>query len=378
MAESSVQTGLEGVVAAPSSICYIDGQQGILSYRGYDIRDLAEHATYEEAAHLLLMGELPDRDELDAFRGELARRRAVPGEVFDVLGRLPREAEPMELLRTGVSVLAMYDPLSGQTTHEAALEQALNLVAQVPTLVAGIDRIRRGESPLPADPSPSVARSFLAMLKGHQPTDLETQTMDVALTLHADHEFNASTFAARVTAATLSDVYSAVTAAIGALKGPLHGGANQRVMEMLLEIGDVEKAETWVREKLSRKEKIMGIGHRVYKTYDPRARFLKELSRRLAEESGEDRWYRISEVIERVVLEELGEKALYPNVDFFSGTCYHVMGIAADLFTPIFAMSRISGWTAHVLEQYGNNRLIRPRAEYVGPAPRPFVPLDQR
>ncbi|BAS26968.1 citrate synthase [Limnochorda pilosa] len=378
MADSTVQAGLEGVVAAASSICTIDGQQGILSYRGYDIRDLAEHATYEEVAHLLLMGELPDRDELDAFSEELARRRAVPDAVFEMLAHLPREAEPMELLRTGVSALAMYDPLSGQVTHEAAIEQALNLVAQLPTLVAGIHWIRQGKTPPAVDRSRSVATSFLAMLKGHAPTSLEARTLDVALTLHADHEFNASTFAARVTAATLSDMYSAVTSAIGALKGPLHGGANQRVMEMLQTVGDPEKAEAWVRAKLERKEKIMGIGHRVYKTYDPRARFLKEMSRQLAEESGEDRWYRISDVVERVVIEELGEKALYPNVDFFSGTCYYVMGIPTDLFTPIFAMSRISGWAAHIVEQYDNNRLIRPRAEYIGPAPRTLVPIDQR
>lgn len=378
MAQSAIQAGLDGVVAAPSAICFIDGQQGLLSYRGYDIRDLADQATYEEVAYLLLMGELPTQEQLAGFQAELARRRPVPGDVFALLAGLPQQAEPMELLRTGVSALAMYDPLAGQTNREAALEQATNLIAQVPTLVAGIARLRQGKEPIPADSDPSVARSFLTMLKGQPPTELEARTLDIALTLHADHEFNASTFAARVTAATLSDMYSAIAAAIGALKGPLHGGANQRVMEMLMTIGEPEKAEGWVREKLARKEKIMGIGHRVYKTYDPRARFLKEMAQRLAAESGEDRWYQISTEIERVVLEELGEKALYPNVDFFSGICYHVMGIPVDLFTPIFAMSRVSGWTAHVVEQYGNNRLIRPRAEYTGPSLRPFVPMDQR
>ncbi|MBO2520061.1 MAG: citrate synthase [Firmicutes bacterium] len=378
MAQSAVQTGLQGVVAAPSAICYIDGEQGILSYRGYDIRDLAAQATYEEVAYLLLMGELPTQQELERFQGELVRRRPVPEAVWNVLAAVAQHDEPMAVLRTGVSVLGQYDPLAGQTSREAALEQALNLIAQVPTLVAGIARLRRGQEPLPADEAPSVARSFLTMLKGEPPSDLQARALDIALTLHADHEFNASTFAARVTAATLSDMYSAITAAVGALKGPLHGGANQRAMEMLMTIGEPEKAEGWVREKLARKEKIMGIGHRVYKTYDPRARFLKEMAERLSAEVGEDRWYRIATEVERVVLEVLGEKALYPNVDFFSGICYHVMGIPTELFTPIFAMSRVSGWTAHVVEQYENNRLIRPRAEYTGPTLRPFIPLGQR
>ncbi|HEY8532148.1 MAG TPA: citrate/2-methylcitrate synthase [Limnochorda sp.] len=378
MAQSAVQAGLEGVVAAPSAICFIDGQQGLLAYRGYDIRDLADQATYEEVAYLLLMGELPTQAELRSFQAELVRRRPVPAAVFDLLAALPAQAEPMALLRTGVSALGMYDPLAGQTSRDAALEQAVNLIAQVPTLVAGIARLRQGQKPRPADSDPSVARSFLTMLKGEPPTEVQGRTLDIALILHADHEFNASTFAARVTAATLADMYSAVTSAIGALKGPIHGGANEQVMEMLMAIGEPEKAEGWVREKLARREKIMGIGHRVYKTYDPRARFLKEMARRLSEELGEDRWYRISLEIERVVLEELGDKALYPNVDFFSGVCYHLLGIPVDLFTPIFAMSRISGWTAHVVEQYENNRLIRPRAEYTGPGLRPFVPIDQR
>ncbi|PZN09058.1 citrate synthase [Thermaerobacter composti] len=367
--------GLEDVVAGTSEICFIDGKEGRLLYRGYDVRDLAEHATFEEVVYLLWHGRLPNRAELDAFVQQLRSQQALPGQVLELIRHIPPATHPMAALRTAVSFLGTLDPEQDDQSREANLRRATRLVAQFPTLVAAIERVRQGKEPVAPRRDLSLAANFLYMLRGEEPSPLHAEVMNVALVLHADHELNASTFAARVVAATLSDMYSAITAALGALKGPLHGGANEQVMRTLLEIGSPERAEAWVKQALAQRRRIMGFGHRVYKTEDPRATILRRLSRKVAEAAGELRWFEISQAVERAVA---AEKGLHPNVDFYSASTYYVMGIPFELYTPIFAVSRISGWTAHVLEQYANNRLIRPRAEYTGPTHRPWVPLERR
>ncbi|EKP95814.1 MULTISPECIES: citrate synthase [Thermaerobacter] len=367
--------GLEDVVAGTSEICFIDGKEGRLLYRGYDVRDLAEHASFEEVVYLLWHGRLPNRAQLDAFVQQLRSVQALPGQVLDLIQRIPPATHPMAALRTAVSYLGTLDPDQEDQSQEANLRRATRLVAQFPTLVAAIERVRQGKEPVAPRRDLPLAANFLYMLRGEEPSPLHAEVMNVALVLHADHELNASTFAARVVAATLSDMYSAITAAVGALKGPLHGGANEQVMRTLLAIGSPDKAEAWVKEALAAKKRIMGFGHRVYKTEDPRATILRRLSRKVAEAAGDTRWFEISQAVEKVVA---AEKGLYPNVDFYSASTYYVMGIPFELYTPIFAVSRISGWTAHVLEQFANNRLIRPRAEYTGPTRREWVPLDQR
>ncbi|QBS38063.1 citrate synthase [Thermaerobacter sp. FW80] len=367
--------GLEDVVAGTSEICFIDGKEGRLLYRGYDVRDLAEHATFEEVVYLLWHGRLPNRAELDAFVQQLRSQQALPGQVLELIRHIPPATHPMAALRTAVSFLGTLDPEQDDQSREANLRRATRLVAQFPTLVAAIERVRQGKEPVAPRRDLSLAANFLYMLRGEEPSPLHAEVMNVALVLHADHELNASTFAARVVAATLSDMYSAITAALGALKGPLHGGANEQVMRTLLEIGSPERAEAWVKHALAQRRRIMGFGHRVYKTEDPRATILRRLSRKVAEAAGELRWFEISQAVERAVA---AEKGLHPNVDFYSASTYYVMGIPFELYTPIFAVSRISGWTAHVLEQYANKRLIRPRAEYTGPTHRPWVPLERR
>ena len=367
--------GLEDVVAGTSEICFIDGREGRLLYRGYDIRDLADHASFEEVAYLLWHGDLPTRTQLQELLRQIRSAQALPGQVLELIERIPPATHPMAALRTLVSYLGTLDPDQDDASQAANLRRATRLLAQLPTLVAAIQRVRQGKEPVPPRRDLSLAANFLYMLRGEEPSPLHAEVMNVALVLHADHELNASTFAARVTAATLADMYSAITAAIGALKGPLHGGANEQVMRMLLEIGSPERAEDYVRQALARKQRIMGFGHRVYKTGDPRATILRRLSRKVADAAGDTRWLEISEAVEKVVL---AEKGLYPNVDFFSASTYYVMGIPMELFTPIFPVSRVSGWTAHVLEQYANNRLIRPRAEYVGLTHREWVPIDRR
>ncbi|HEX8686700.1 MAG TPA: citrate synthase [Pyrinomonadaceae bacterium] len=367
--------GLEGVVAAESSIGDVDGINGVLIYQGLNIHDLAEHSTFEETVFLLWHGRLPKRGELDALRGELAANQRLPGEVLELLRRLPRDAEPMDALRTAVSALAFYDEGSRDLSREGALRTATKLTAQLPVLVATFARLREGSEPVEPKEGLGVAANFLYMLKGEEASERDARVFDVCLILHADHELNASTFTARVVAGTLADMYGAVTAAIAALSGPLHGGANTNVMKMLLEIGSPERAEGWLREALASKKKIMGFGHRVYKTEDPRSVWLRRFSREMGEARGETRWY---EILERLRELMFAEKKLYPNVDYYSGSAYHLMGIPLDLFTPIFAVSRVSGWTGHILEQYANNRLIRPRAEYVGPRGVPYVPIDER
>ena len=370
--------GLEDTVATSSAICYIDGDRGVLAYCGYDIHTLAEHATFEEVCYLLWHRRLPTRAELGDLRSQLAAARALPEPIVRLIRMLPA-GDSMDALRTLTSALAHYDPDATDHSPQANARKAVRLTAQLGTLVATLGRINAGGGPIQPDPVLSHAANFLYVLTGDRPNRLATRAFDVALVLHADHELNASTFAARVAAATLTDLHSTIVGAIGALKGPLHGGANADVMRLLLEIGPTagpERAEDAVRAKLARKEKIPGFGHRVYHTEDPRATHLREMSRELGLRAGQPAWFEMSRRIEALVKHE---KKLDPNVDFYSASTYYCLGIPVDLFTPIFAVSRISGWTAHVLEQYANNRLIRPRAEYIGPEyPQPYVPVERR
>jgi citrate synthase len=373
---STFKEGLQDIVAATSSICFIDGDKGILSYRGIDIHDLAEKSTFEEVCYLLWFGKLPRQSELNQLAKDLAKNRAVPSEVFALMKSFPKDANPMDVMRTAVSALALYDPDRQASNAEANLRKAYRLTGQIAGIVAATERIRQGQDPVAPDPALKHAANFIYMLTGMTPSATAEKAMDVALMLHADHELNASTFAGRVTAATLSDVHSAVTSAIGALKGPLHGGANIDVMRMLLEIGEVNKVEAWLKDALASKKKISGFGHRVYHTEDPRATHLRTMSKELCESSGNGKWFAMSRLIEDTMKRE---KNINANVDFYSATVYYTLGIAVDLFTPIFAVSRISGWTAHILEQLGNNRLIRPRAEYLGPQyPAPYIPMTER
>ncbi len=367
--------GLEGIVAARTAMSDVNGRTGKLLYRGFDIAELAEKSTFEETCHLLYKGVLPNPAELEQLKKDLGDQRHLPPKVLSMLQGLSPKANPMDLLRTGVSALAHFDPDVEDMSPEANIRKALRLVAQTTTLVAAIGRLHRGLEPIEPDPALSVAADFLRMWSGETPDETAGKVFDVALILHADHGMNASTFTARVIASTLSDMHSAVVGAIGALKGPLHGGANAAVMEMLEEIGDVDKADEWVRDALANKKRVMGFGHRVYKVYDPRATVLKKFSKDLGVRAGETKWYDMSEKVEKVVLEV---KKLNPNVDFYSASTYHVLGLERFIFTPIFALSRMAGWTAHILEQYENNRLMRPESEYVGPANVVYTPLDQR
>jgi len=367
--------GLEGVVAGESEICFIDGYAGILSYRGYNIHTLADHATFEEVIYLLWNGRLPRRAELDQLKSDLVANRPIPKPVVDFLGSHGK-AEPMDVLRTAVSMLGLYDPLERDQSPEANRRKAVKLMSQTPTIVSTFDRLRNGRPVIEGDAKLGFAANFLYTLTGKRPDELMERAFDVALILHADHELNASTFAARVTAATLSDIYSAITSAIGALKGPLHGGANQDVIQMLLEAKTPDNAVAHVKQMLAQKKKIPGFGHRVYRTEDPRATHLRALSEELGKRTGHTELYQMSRLVEETIKQE---KHLNANVDFYSASTYYSLGIPPDLFTPIFAISRMSGWTAHVLEQYHNNRLIRPRAEYKGnPDGMPWVPLEQR
>ena len=368
--------GLQDVIANSSSICFIDGGRGILSYRGIDIHQLAQQSTFEETAYLLWHGTLPAAGELESFSRELAAASRLPAPVIDFLKALPEGASPMEVLRTAVSLLALYDEDGKAVTREADLRKSFALTAQIAALVATFDRIRKGRDLVAADPTLSHAANFLWMLNGTKPSETAAKALDVALILHADHELNASTFAARVIAATLSDMHSAITGAIGALKGPLHGGANEAVMAMLYRVeASGEDPVEHVRGMLDAREKVSGFGHRVYTTEDPRATHLRRMSEQLGRDA-DPKWYTMSRAIELFVKDQ---KMLNANVDFYSASTYTTLGIDMDLFTPIFAVSRIAGWCAHVLEQHSDNRLIRPRADYTGPAyPAPYVPLSQR
>jgi citrate synthase len=375
MPSTGAKAGLEDVVAGDSEICFIDGREGRLVYRGYDIHDLVAHASFEEVCYLLWHGKLPNAAELSQLDETLRRERAVPEEVLDEIETAPREAHPMATLRTAVSLLGLYDPQAEGMDDAGNVARAMRLTARMATLVAAIGRVHRGEKPVPPDPSLDHAANFLYMLWGRRPDELSAKVFQTALILHADHELNASTFAARVTAATLSDMYSSVTSAVGALKGPLHGGANEQVMRMLIEIGSPDRARAYVLQALGEHRKIMGFGHRVYRTEDPRATILKDLSRQLGERAGQPQWFEISQVVAQTVYEE---KKLYPNVDFYSASTYYSMGLPIELYTPIFAVSRVSGWTAHILEQYRHNRIIRPRAEYIGPERLTYTPIAAR
>jgi citrate synthase len=376
---TATKAGLEDTVATSSAICYLDGDRGVLAYCGYDIHDLAAHATFEEVIYLLRNRRLPTRAELGDLQSALAAARPLPEPILRLMRTLPSD-HPMDALRTLTSALAHYDPDADDNSPQANDRKAIRLTAQIGSIVATLGRLNAGAGPVQPDPVLSHAANFLYMLTGERPSGLATRAFDVALILHADHELNASTFAARVAAATLTDIHSTIVAAIGTLKGPLHGGANADVMQMLLEIGldsPIGKAEETVRGRLARKEKIPGFGHRVYKTAeDPRATHLRQMSRDLGQRGGEPGWYQMSERIEALMK---AEKHLLPNVDFYSASTYHALRIDRNLYTPIFAVSRIAGWAAHVLEQYANNRLIRPRADYIGPEyPQRYIPVESR
>jgi len=374
--ESTAATaGLRGVVAAQSAIGDVNGEQGVLIYQGYDIHDLAEHSTFEEVIFLLWNGALPIQTELDEHTARIRRNYEAPKEVIDLMKQYPKESDPMDVLRTAVSSLDLYDRKGQGTDRGSAVGAAVRITARTGTLAAAWDRIRNGNDVVAPDPNLSIAENFLYMLRGEKPEAEEARMFDIALILHADHELNASTFTTRVVAGTLADMYGAVTAGIAALAGPLHGGANTAVMKMLLEIDDPAKIDDYVQNALANKKKIMGIGHAVYKTEDPRATWLRKFSKQMAERKGESKWFEMSERIEQLMLEE---KGMYPNVDFYSASTYYLMGIPLDLYTPIFAVSRISGWTGHILEQYANNKLIRPRAEYIGKRDQKYVAIGER
>ena len=369
--------GLEGIVAASSSICYIDGDAGVLAYRGIDIHELAEKSTFEETCYLLWYGKLPTRTELAELNKKLVAERKLDPAIHAILQAAPKTALPMEVLRTAVSALSFYDADADKVDHESNVRKAIRLTSQIAMIVAGYDRIRKGRSVVQPDPSLSVAGNFLLQLNGEKPTSTAEKALDVALVLHADHELNASTFAGRVIAATLADMHSAITGALGALKGPLHGGANEAVMRMLFDIDKkgADPLEYIKKNFFDQKKKVSGFGHRVYHTEDPRATHLRQMSRDLGR-SANPKWYEMSAKIEQYIK---NEKRLNANVDFYSASTYTTLGLDLDLFTPIFAVSRISGWTAHVIEQHDDNRLIRPRADYIGSAhPTKYVPIEQR
>lgn len=377
MSTTPATKGLEGVVAANSGICYIDGDEGILAYRGIDIHDLADNSTFEEVCYLLWFGQLPKREELEHLKNRLAESRVLDPKIIDMMRNFPKSATPMEVLRTTVSALSFYDPDEKAVDHDSNVRKSYALTSQIAMVVAIYDRIRKGKKIVEPDSKLSHAANFLLQLTGEKPSQTAEKALDIALILHADHELNASTFAARVTAATLSDMHSAITSAIGALKGPLHGGANEQVMRMLFNLDKAGKDPVdHVKSMLADRKKVPGFGHRVYTTEDPRATHLRKMSEDLGRSSGNPKWFDMSRKIEKFIN---AEKKLNANVDFYSASTYTALGLDIDLFTPIFATSRIAGWTAHVIEQLDDNRLIRPRAEYIGPQyPNRYVPIDQR
>ena len=367
--------GLAGVVAAETGLSFIDGAEGRLWYRGFDVHALAKHASYLESVYLLWYDALPAAIELSAFEGTLATQRALPPAVLDALRCLPADAAPMAALRTAVSALGQVDPEADDISHEADLRKAGRLVAQLPTIVATFDRLRRDLDPVDPDPELDHAANFLYMLSGTRPSETAARALDTSWLLYLEHGLNASTFTTRVVASTLADMHSAITAGISALKGPLHGGANEKAMEMLLEIGTAGSVPSFVDTALEQKQKIMGFGHRVYRTEDPRATHLRRMAEELSLEAGDSRWYDVSR---RLEVEMLERKGLHCNVDFYCATVYYSLGLSIDLFTPLFAVGRTAGWAAHVMEQHMHNKLIRPRAEYTGELDRPWVPIDRR
>lgn len=374
--EQGVVRGLEGVVAAETDISYVDGVNGDLYYKGYNIHDLADTCTYMEVAYLLLNGELPNTAQLQAFRQQTVNEMRLPAQIVKTLELMPPSAHPMDVLRTAVSALSYFDPECNDNSPEASRRKAIRLIAQIPTIVAHLYRIRKGKNLVSPDPNLNMAANLLYMFHGKTLSDDHVRAMDQLLLLHADHGMNASTFAARVTASTHADIHAAITSAIGTLKGPLHGGANERVMKMLKEINNIDEVEEYIESMLAQGLRVMGFGHRVYKKEDPRARHLRKSSEILCAESSSDKnFYAISHRIEDIVMEK---KGIYPNVDFYSATVQHSLGIPEEFYTTIFAASRISGWAAHVLDQYANNRLIRPTSKYTGQFNRPFIPIAER
>ena len=373
-----IEKGLDNVYVKESSICLVDGVKGRLLYRGWDIRDLAEHSSFEETVYILIHGRLPNRRELDEARRAFAESRGIDAEVVKLLRRMPQEAPPIDVLRTAVSFLSNFDEERDDPTRPANMRKAQRIMSKIPTLVAAHHRIRQGKKIVDPDPSLGFAEDFLRMLTGKKPAALSAKVLDVALILHADHSMNASAFAATVAASTLADLYSTIVAAIATLKGPLHGGANEAALKTMLAIGKPENAEAYVLDTLRNHGKIFGFGHRVYKTWDPRALILREYARRLSELRGQEDLFHVGEIVQDTVVRELSAKHVYPNVDFYSGLTYHLLGIPTDLFTPIFAVSRASGWTAHVIEYWEDNRLVRPLDYYVGPTDNVYVPIDQR
>jgi citrate synthase len=375
--------GLANTIAAETQMSFIDGGKGVLEYVGIEIDALARNSSYEETVYLLWNTKLPTQPELDALKAALQAEYEIPDALYDMIKSFPKDAVPMHALRTLVSALALHDAdaVSSETTPEGierAKRQALRLVAKTPTLIANFDRHRTGKAFVRPNKSYDIATNFLWMLNGEKPTEAMAKGLDICLILHADHGLNASTFAARVTIATLSDMYSAMTTAVGTLKGPLHGGANEEVMIMLDEIGSMDNVEPYIKGKLERKELIMGFGHRVYKAYDPRATYLKTFAKQIATDTGNLKLFEMSQKIEGLVLDAKAGKGIFPNVDFYSATTYHCLGITTDLFTCMFAMSRMSGWAGHCIEQLQDNRLIRPQAKYNGPHAAPYVPMAQR
>jgi len=369
------EKGLADVVAAETAVSDIDGKLGKLWYVGYDIHDLATYSTFEETVFLLHQKRLPTREELEETEARLTEERELDQWLQDLMPTFAEVASPMSMLRTSISAASAYDPDGWDQSAEANERKAYRLIARFPTLIATFERLRNGKELAAPNPKLPHAANFLAMLTGEEPDEEEARAFDICLILHADHTMNASTFVARVVASTLSDMHSAITAAIAALKGPLHGGANEATMKMMEEIGEVDKVEPYIKEMLGRKEKIMGFGHRVYKTEDPRATHLRRLSRELGQRKGDTRWYDLSERIEKVVMDE---KGLYPNVDFYAASVYHYLGIPTDLMTCVFSASRVSGWSAHVREQLSDNRLIRPESDYIGPTNQEYVPVEER
>jgi len=374
----TINRGLDNIYMADTKICFIDGATGRLLYAGYDIADLALHSSFEETCFILWNRRLPKKAELREIRQLLAENRSIPNEIFDLMKAMPRTAHPMDVLRTATSALASYDPEITQTTPDANLRKSIRLTAKFPTFTAAYHRLRQGLAVIPPDPNRGVAEDFLRMLLGKDPDELSARIMDICLILHAEHGMNASTFAAVTIGSTLSDLYSAVVGGIGALKGPLHGGANEEVMKILLEIRNPDRAPEYVLNALKAKRKLSGFGHRVYKAYDPRATILRDWALRLSKQKGDTTLFDTAQAVEAVMLRELKEKMIYPNVDFYSGIVYHLMGIPHDLFTPIFALARVSGWTAHLLEYWEDNRLIRPLDDYIGPTSMEYVPVERR
>ncbi|HYM38888.1 MAG TPA: citrate/2-methylcitrate synthase [Thermoplasmata archaeon] len=377
-AKPKIEKGLDDVYVKESSICLVDGIKGRLLYRGWDIRDLAVHSSFEETVYILIHGRLPTKTELAEATQAFAENRTIGPEVVKLLRCMPADAPPIDVLRTAVSYVSNFDKERDDPTRAANMRKAQRLIGKLPTLVATANRIREGKRPVPPDPSLGIADDFLRMLTGKRPDRLSAKVMDVALILHADHSMNASAFAATVAASTLADLYSTIVAAIATLKGPLHGGANEAALKTMLAIGKPENAEAYVLNTLQNHGKIFGFGHRVYKTWDPRALILRDYARKLSELRGEEDLFRIAEIVQDTVVRELSAKHVYPNVDFYSGLTYHLLGIPADLFTPIFAVSRISGWTAHVIEYWEDNRLVRPLDYYIGPTDNVYVPIEQR